>query len=182
MAIGSFKIIAGQNSGKSGYLDDQKRAFYRANFLEMLLGLEHLIATYRDIQEIDAIGEETQQKSGAGGAVAGGLLFGGVGLVAGGLMGRKQLKKQTVGILFKNGTRMVGTIDEKIYTAMLQDMYEAKHSDIVEPIKNVVKAQPAEVKPLKFRIWDRVKLFFAGIGIFIIFFIIVGIIIETSKT
>jgi len=74
-----------------------------------------------DVEEADIATEETVKRLGWG--VAGGLLFGPVGLLAGLLLGGKKIVTFTCKL--KDGRKFLGTTDSKTWTAIMAARLEA---------------------------------------------------------
>ena len=95
------------SAGDKVLFDDNNRLI-KTNFSAFGLKAKDYLS-YDDILDINVINDnEVIKKSGAGGAVGGALLFGPIGMVAGGLMSRGKKKKEVteklhINLILKNG-------------------------------------------------------------------------------
>ncbi|MFC1567472.1 hypothetical protein ACFL3R_01375 [Thermodesulfobacteriota bacterium] len=77
-----------------------------------------------DIERIDIATEENVKKLGGtvGWGVAGGVLFGPVGLLAGLLLGGRK-KEVTLIVVFEDGLKFIATTDSKTYKRILESTF-----------------------------------------------------------
>lgn len=109
------KVIAGDYVGKQVLGGGVAQAGISIGFMKQLYLNKTTVESY------EVISDEHQKSavSGAAKGIVGGVLLGGVGMIAG-AMSAKEKGVYTVAIQFKDGKKSLLEIDEKLYKAIVQ--------------------------------------------------------------
>lgn len=119
MAISNI-VLAGDYKGNIDYANPKKGLYIYGAFG---LGKKTFI-NKETVEKIEVLNEEsnTSMSSGIARGIAGAVLFGGVGAIAGAASAKKKCTYR-ISITFKNGTKCLCELDDKMYKNLETVMY-----------------------------------------------------------
>lgn len=106
-------------------------SFFGTFYIQCLKGWSGTKYNISDIKRIEAVDEEQFRSGGkaAAGAIIGGVLTGGIGLLAGAAMGGRRRKNITVFIEFNDGTFAAFEEKKKAFVKILADAIQKRTID-----------------------------------------------------